>query len=185
MKIILIRHGRPENAHSAKLNSAGFANWVKNYDHSLVAEDSHPNYQQLESYKQYYAVSSDLPRAIHSCKLVFQRQPDHQSALFREMEIPRYRLPFKLKAWHWVYVNRLLWMCGKRGPFESYCEAKQRAKQAAEQLIALANTHGNVVLFSHGFLNLHMRKHLRTNGFLQHSKASDYWGVSVFEQVRP
>tara|TARA_Y100000814_G_C12254448_1_gene376220 strand:+ start:582 stop:737 length:156 start_codon:yes stop_codon:yes gene_type:complete len=42
MEIILVRHGQPQKAGNTLLNAAGFANWVKNYNHSLVSEQSLP-----------------------------------------------------------------------------------------------------------------------------------------------
>lgn len=181
MKIVLVRHGRPANSQNIRLNSAGFANWVKNYNHSLVASDSRPAFSFNDMFANYYIVSSDLPRAIHSCKIAFNRPPAVTSALFREMDIPRFKLPFTLNAWTWVYLNRVLWTIGKSGPFESYTKAKSRAESAAVTLIDIAKKESNVIVFAHGYLNLHMRKHFRAYGLKQTSKSSAYWGVTMFE----
>lgn len=183
MEIILIRHGRPINSANDVLNAAGFANWVKNYDHSVVSEKSVPCEISQNKYKGFHLISSDLPRAIHSCEIFSGHKPHQQCALFREMEVPRYKLPFTLKAWTWVYLNRFLWMLGKKGPFESYLEARIRAKKAAYALVEIANKQDKVVLFSHGYLILHMRKYLRRQGFTQLQKSNSYWGVSVFESA--
>ena len=76
------------------------------------------------------------------------------------MEIPRYKLPLRLKAWTWVYLCRVLWMLGLKGSFESYKLAKLRAELAADKLIELAIQNNKVVLFGHGYMNLHIRKAL-------------------------
>ncbi len=176
-----MRHGHPRNSENKTVNSAGFANWVKNYNQSLVSEGSAPNPEYQIKYSNYYLISSDLPRAIHSCIIFAGRSPEHKSKIFREMEIPRFKLPFTLNAWTWVYLNRVLWMLGKKGEFESYLQAKVRAKAAYEELIKIATKHEKIILFSHGYLILHMRKYLRKKGFIQKQKSNSYWGVSVFE----
>jgi broad specificity phosphatase PhoE len=183
MNIVLVRHGRPEKSENARLNSAGFANWVKNYNHSLVATDSRPINTNAASYEDFYVISSDLPRAVHSTKIFLDKSPHIKSSLFREMDIPRFKIPFVLNAWTWVYLNRMLWMLGKKGSFESYKEARLRASNAAAELIALAKKHNNVIVFAHGYLNLHMRKHLRQYGLKQVCQSNDYWGISRFEMI--
>ena len=181
MEIILVRHGRPLNAGNALLNAAGFANWVKNYNHSLVSEQSSPCKFSQAKYNDHYLVSSDLPRAVHSCSIFSGSQPHYQSKLFREMDIPRYKLPFTIRAWSWVYLNRALWMLGLKGRFESYVQARQRAQLAASELIAMAQQHGKVMVFSHGYLILHIRKHLCCYGLTQTQKSNSYWGISAFK----
>ena len=182
MQIVLVRHGKPEKSQNTRLGSAGFANWVRNYNHSMVAKTSRPNMVFTDSFDDYYVVSSDLPRAVHSCEIALNKSPDLTSALYREMDIPRFKLPFTLNAWTWVYVNRALWTVGKTGPFESYRQAKIRAKTAAQELITIAQKEGKVIVFAHGYLNLHMRKHFRNYGLKQICKSSQYWGVTTFER---
>lgn len=181
MKIVLVRHGRPASAENIVVDSVGFAKWVKAYDKSLVSSDSRPSQVLRDKFKGFYIVSSDLPRAIHSSSIALDLKPHHQSRLLREMEIPRYKLPFAFKAFTWVYINRLLWMLGKKGPFESYTEARARAKKAAHELVQTAKVEGKVIVFAHGYLNLHMRKYLRKAGFVQQSTSNGYWGISEFE----
>ena len=70
-------------------------------------------------------------------------------------------------------------MLGVSGPFESYQYARERAKLAAQQLIELATIEGKVVLFGHGYMNLHIRRALAKQGWKVHSKSNAYWGVST------
>ena len=76
MEIILVRHGRPQKAGNTLLNAAGFANWVKNYNQSLVSDQSLPCKLSQVKYNEHYLVSSDLPRAVHSCS-IFSGSPPH------------------------------------------------------------------------------------------------------------
>lgn len=181
MKITLIRHGKPTSADNSVVNAVNFSKWVRRYNFSDVDKTSRPEIIS-DDYKSYYIVSSDLLRAIHSATIYTEQAPKVTSRLYREMEIPRYKLPFKLKAMTWVYLNRVLWMLGLKGPFESYSEAKVRAELAAESLIQLTQNEGNVILFAHGFLNLHIRKVLIKKGWRLNSKSNGFWGVSNLEK---
>ncbi|GGF80356.1 hypothetical protein GCM10011338_35780 [Alteromonas lipolytica] len=132
----------------------------------------------MQAFAHHYRVASDLPRAVHSCVIATGQAPQSVSKLYREMEIPRYKLPFSMRAWSWVYLNRLLWVAGKPGPFESYQEARERAREATESLVSLAETHEQVVLFAHGFFNLHLRRYLQQAGWQLQEKSGKFWGVT-------
>jgi len=180
MEIILIRHGRPASANNRTFGAVDYLKWIRQYNLSDVASDSRPLFK-IENLNSYYLVSSHLNRAIHSTKLYTGREPDHVSDLYKEMDIPRYKLPIRLKAMTWVYLCRLIWMCGAKGPFESFHQAKIRAEQASLQLIELAKTEGKIVLFGHGYMNFFIRKNLVRQGWLLENKNSHYWGVTTLK----
>lgn len=177
MEIILIRHGKPRSASASKVNAKDYRDWITAYDNSDVADDSRPGTIAAEL-KEHYLISSDLKRAIHSCQIYTERLPDVISPLYREMDIPWYKLPLILKPMTWVYLCRGLWMLGLSGPFESYKQAKLRSEAATGELVNIAQHHGTLVLFGHGFSNLHIRKQLVARGWTVHCKSNDYWGVS-------
>ncbi|QBF81927.1 hypothetical protein EXU30_03855 [Shewanella maritima] len=177
MEIILIRHGRPTTAGNPKVSASGFTQWVRHYHHAKVCYTSRANHQVFDN--SHYLVSSDLKRAIHSSEIYSGKTPQQQLPSLREMDIPRYKLPFTLNAWTWVYLNRALWMLGKRGNFESYNDAKQRAIVAADELIALAKQHKKVMAFGHGFMNLHIRRELARKGWQVKEKDNNYWGKNT------
>lgn len=180
MQITLIRHGKPIAATNPKLDAKGYIKWIRQYDKSTVCANSRPRFNTAD-FKDYYIVSSQLPRAIHSCQIAMARMPDRKLPVFREMAIPRYKLNLKLRAWTWVYLSRLLWFCGYKAGFESFSSAKQRAERAAEQLIELAQQQQNVVLFGHGVMNFYIRKALMRRGWQLLNKSSNYWGLTQLE----
>ncbi len=180
MEIILIRHGKPTSANNPIINACEFTHWIRRYNLSDVANDSRPE-KVNDEYKSFYIVSSDLKRAIHSTKIYVEKSPEIIDKLYREMEIPRYKLPFQLTAWRWVYLSRVLWMLGCKGSFESFKQAKARAELAAEKLIEIAKNQGEVVLFGHGFMNRYIRKALIQKGWMLNSKSNAYWGVTSLE----
>ena len=180
MEIILIRHGKPTLANNPILNAVDFTKWVRRYNFSDVSTNSRPE-NIISEYKSNYIISSDLERAIHSAKIYTGRSPELISKLYREMEIPRYKLPFRLKAMTWVYLNRTFWILGLKGSFESYSEAKVRAELATDNLVELAQEQDKVVLFGHGYLNLHIRRSLIKKGWKLNSKSNGFWGISSLE----
>jgi broad specificity phosphatase PhoE len=177
MEIVLIRHGKPTTANNPLVGACDYTKWIRRYNFSDVATNSRPE-SINKQYKTFYSLSSDLIRAIHSANIYVGKPPEEVNELYREMEIPRYKLPFKLKAWSWVYFSRLLWMLGCKGSFESFKQAKKRAELAAEQLIETAKEQDKVVLFGHGFMNRYIRKSLIKKGWTVNCKSNAYWGVS-------
>ena len=180
MEIILIRHGKPSSANNPVLDACDYTKWIRRYNASKVAINSRPE-SINDKYKHFYTLSSDLKRAIHSANIYVGKSPEEVDKLYREMEIPRYKLPFKLKAWNWVFISRLLWMFGCKGPFESFTQAKLRADKAAVQLIAIAQHQEQIVLFGHGYMNRYIRKALIQKGWLLNSKSNAFWGITSLE----
>lgn len=178
MEIVLIRHGKPTAAIYPRVSAAEFTNWVRNYNHSGIDSDSFPDAKILKNYRNHYIVSSDLKRAIESAQICFPHMSASINNIFRELEIPRYKLPFTLKASHWLYLNRILWTCGFKGAFESFSAAKKRAQVASKQLITLAEQHNKVVVVSHGYINFYIRKNLLQMGWDLKEKSNQYWGVT-------
>lgn len=177
MEIILIRHGKPTSANNPIVNACEYTKWIRRYNFSDVAKSSRPERLNTQ-YKSLYTLSSDLKRAIHSADIYVSKKPDVIDKLFREMEIPRYKIPLQLKAWNWVYFSRLLWMLGVKGSFESFTQAKKRADMAADHLIEVAKTQNKIVLFGHGYMNRYIRKSLIQKGWVLKSKSNAYWGVT-------
>lgn len=177
MEIILIRHGKPTSATNPRLSASEYANWIRRYNRSDIAVDSRPNIEPIDC-NQYFIISSDLKRAQHSASIYTVKAPSLVDKLYREMEIPRYKIPFRLNAWTWVYLCRVLWMLGLKGQFESFIIAKKRAELAADGLITLATKKDKVIVFSHGYINFYIRKSLVKKGWKLTEKSSDYWGLT-------
>ena len=180
MEIILIRHGKPTAANNPLLSASGYANWIRRYNASDIALNSRPEDEMIDC-DPYYVISSDLKRAMHSTNIYTGQGPKTTSKLYREMEIPRYKIPFQFKAWTWVYLCRAFWMLGCKGSFESFSQAKDRAAQAADNLVELAQDKDKVVLFGHGYMNRYIRKSLIKKGWQLSRKSNHFWGVTKLE----
>lgn len=180
MEIRLIRHGKPASAQNPKLTALGFVYWIKTYNTSNVASDSPPPLNLQHTIKEHYTIASSLPRAVHSAVMATGNVPEQTLSVLRELEIPRYKLPLKLNAWTWVYLSRLLWYLGFKGNFETYKAGKQRAFIAADKLIELAVKHDNIAVFSHGVINIYIRRRLKQLGWCELEKSNKYWGMNRF-----
>lgn len=183
MEIVLIRHGKPVGATNPKLSASGFADWVLNYDASEVDVDSLPPENLKQAIRNHFIVSSNLERAIDSAKICLNLAPHLIDNVLREMEIPSYPLPFKLKAYTWLVLNRLLWFIGIKGDVESFKEAKIRANNAAHTLIALAAEHHKVAVFGHGLMNKYVAKELERLGWKLSSQGNSYWSSLKLQRV--
>ncbi|WP_448564596.1 hypothetical protein [Thalassotalea ganghwensis] len=180
MEIILIRHGKPASADNPVLNATDYTKWIRRYNLSSVSEHSRPA-SINPKLRSYFVLSSDFNRAIHSAEIYTGRKPDYISSLFKEVDMPRFKLPFKFKAMTWLYFCLVLWMLGLNRSFESYAALKARSENAANQLIQLAQENGKVVLFGHGYLNFHIRRALVRRGWSLKCKSNTFWGISRLE----
>jgi len=175
-EIVLIRHGKPASAHNQKINASAYAQWVRRYDLSSLDPQSKPTV--LVPLVNSYIIVSSLKRASLSASAYGAVNIDEVQPLLREMDIPYYRLPFSMKAWHWVLVSRLLWFLGKKGKFESFKAAKSRVVLLADHLESILRSESRVVLFGHGLIHYFLQRQLKKRGWLLVEKNSEFWGVS-------
>ncbi|CAI4148713.1 Phosphoglycerate mutase family protein [Alteromonas macleodii] len=182
-EVVLIRHGKPLSAHNDKVNSAQYAQWVRNYDKSILDPTSHP--KQKTHIDDSYIVVSPLLRAKLSAAYYGATQIDEELPYLKEMDIPYYKLPFTLRSWHWVVLSRALWFIGFKGRFESFKAAKQRVNLVSERIEKLCEKHERIVLFGHGMTNYYTRKTLIKNGWQLKQKDGDFWGITILHKPLP
>jgi len=175
MEIVLVRHGKPIAAINPKLSAVGFESWVQDYNTSLIDTESFPPETLGQSLEKYFIITSHLPRAIDSAKICTGLVPHLVLKELREMEIPSYQLPFKLKAYTWLVLNRILWFIGIKSKVEPFKEAKIRAKNLAMELVELTMKHSKVAVFGHGLMNKYIAKELEKLGWNRSSKGKSYW----------
>lgn len=184
MEIVLVRHGKPQAAVKGEqmkgLSAGGYGKWIRQYNKSLVHLNSRPKIDLASKYQGYYMIASDLPRAIQSAEIAMKNSASELWPLLREMDIPRYKLPLKMKAYHWLVLTRVLWMFGLKrymsDSVESFTAAKHRAYQVANRLAELAISKQQVIAFGHGYTNRYIRKTLIAQGWQLTYKSNNFWG---------
>lgn len=146
-RILLVRHGRSAHVHSGAVDAEGFRRWRAAYEAAGLRPDDEP----LAALKSLAAASGVIvtgpaPRAIESAKRLDPTRDAVPSPLLDELELAppelrRLRLP--LAVWALAFGIRMLFR-----PHVTPAE-RQRARDAAEWLAALAGQHGTVLAVTH------------------------------------
>ena len=164
MEIILLRHGKPEFELKGSLKASKFKQLTNAYAQSGIQD--FPPETLKERFNTYYVVCSDLERSIQSAKRLGFCKIHLLDDLYSETEIPYFDRSFlKLPVMGWLIIFRIFWLFGFNKNGESITKAKNRAKQAANKLIELANENNKVILVGHGLMNRLIAKQLRINNW--------------------
>ncbi|MFG0863111.1 histidine phosphatase family protein [Pseudomonas sp. CJQ_13] len=183
-EIILMRHGQPNLTHVDKVSSLEMKRWIEDYELSEIVDQPAPKTSAELARTASVIVASNAPRALASVRGL-GLQPKLVDELFREAELPYglWKRP-RLSPFTWVFILRILWLCGFSGRVESIRNAKVRAEAAAQQLQSLAND-GTVLLVGHGFMNRMIAKQLEAAGWArQQSTGSGYWGAMCYQTIQ-
>ncbi|ELY4872011.1 histidine phosphatase family protein [Cronobacter sakazakii] len=182
MEIILMRHGRPDIAHSGAIGSRDMPGWISRYNEAGTGNDLPPEASRALAARAGIVISSDLPRALSSLKTM-GCDPVQTDALYREAELPVHSIGrLRLSPLAWSGIFRMLWLCGLSGNAETLHAAKARAAMAAQNLAALAdNAQSPVLLMGHGIMNRLIARSLVRQGWREIRKPEKgYWGAGVY-----
>jgi broad specificity phosphatase PhoE len=176
MKIVLIRHGKPEYELAGKVRSREFSKVVRDYNRSGIVELP-PQKTKLAALESKIAVCSDLARSVESARALGFKDIHLCDPLFREVAIPHFtRGSLTMSVTAWSVLFRCLSVLGYSNNGESLTMAKKRAKIAASLLIEIARTHERVLLVGHGFTNYFIAKELLARNWRGPKKpGSNYW----------
>lgn len=185
-QIFIFRHGEPAMNKKGWKNRNEAVRYTEMYD-SVGIYDFEPNPVYLREDDINVVYTSNLPRAINTAEKVFNNSmPIESHALFNEFERKVIQFPnIKLPRQFWSVTTRLVWVLGFNNKgIESFSQAKDRSRRAANFLDEKAGNDGKVMLFSHGFLNKYLKKYLKTEGY----KALDlegqkYLGAYYFYKI--
>ncbi|TBW10618.1 fructose-2,6-bisphosphatase [Azotobacter chroococcum subsp. isscasi] len=185
MRIILVRHGRPEHSAARWCSPAQMKDWIARYNEADVAGDEMPDRLVALAAEAGTVACSSVARCVQSrafldvdCCL----QPD---PLFAEAHLPYLDWPFpRLPPSLWRLLFRSAWFCGFARHTEPIGESNRRAGAAAERLIQLAEAHGSVLLMGHGIMNVLIARQLRKRGWAGplHLLMRGYWHASVYRK---
>ncbi|MDY0993720.1 MULTISPECIES: histidine phosphatase family protein [Pantoea] len=181
MKIILMRHGKPDHQAAGRQSVQALADWCEAYDLSQVSDGPPP--RSIEIARQAAViVCSPLPRAQSSLSQL-GLQPHEVDAVFSEVAVPLLRTgAVQLPTLCWLALLRLLWFCGYAGEAESLQHARSRASAAAEKLIDHSR-HGTVLLLGHGIMNKMIARELRKRGWQAEKHASSrHWSSAIYHR---
>jgi len=183
MRIILLRHGKVNYPPITMLSADSFKAWVADYDANELDVNSKPDDHAIEMATQADAVvCSALPRSVESAKYLQICDVTIVDSLFNEAGIPiaNWRFP-RLSVRIWAITFRLAWLFGYCRNSESCTEARTRASQAVDKLIAMANEYDSVLLVGHRIFNHFIAKELRARAWTGPKRPTKkYWQFGVF-----
>lgn len=168
MRISFIRHGRLNNV-TELMTVSSFRKWMERYDLASMEKSTDIPIDTIEAIESAkLIVTSDQKRAVQSAAELTNSLSFIQSALFREAEVPSsFYIPkwVKCKPAVWIFIGRTVWIVGYSKGVESYREAQERARQAADTLVGYALVHGHIALVGHSYFNAMIGYELRTRGW--------------------
>ena len=183
MRITLLRHGKPAFELKGYVRGRDLGRLAKSYDLSGIV-DSPPRETMMAIQDNQVIVCSDLVRSVESAKALGCSEVHIKDSLFRETEIPHFgsgSVPLPVGVW--MIVLRFLWLFGFSRNGESLCQARRRARQAADQLVELAEAHQNVLLIGHGLMNHLIAKELLNSGWFGPEKpGKEFWSYGIYER---
>ena len=188
MKIVLMRHGRPELDLDAllkqRVSAAEVGKIVKEYEMSDLAKNQKPSLSALDEVKAAgYVISSDLPRAVQSVEELQGHDKLLIDSSFRESSLPYFISNWpRLSLFTYFLLFRLAWLLGFSSNGESIRDARKRAASNASKLLDLARAHGSVVLLGHGIMNRLIARELKRSGMVCSEQSKEkYWSYAVFQ----
>lgn len=185
--ITLARHGRPDADRTVRLGWKGYRDWWANYDRVGLRADSAPPPDLIEVAKDAdILLASTLPRAVATAKAVAGEKTVELDPVFIEAPLPAPPVPgLYLKPPTWGVLSRIVWWLGYSGQTESRREAEARADAAAEQLVKIAATGTDILLFAHGWFNRMLRPALKRRGYDCVLDGGDsYWSYRRYEPIQ-
>ncbi|MET0090220.1 MAG: histidine phosphatase family protein [Candidatus Thiodiazotropha sp.] len=181
MRIVLMRHGRPDFPLKGWIRAQDLAEFAVRYEASDI-QDMPPEEAVGLARNTTRVVGSALRRSLASSKRLGIPDPG-QDPVFNETPIPHFsRGGLILPVTAWVVLLRLLWLLGYANNGESLREAKRRATKAAKTLDALAREHESVLLVGHGMMNHLIAMALRKRGWRGPNRPGQgFWGYGIYE----
>lgn len=183
MQIILVRHGRPDHGAASWSTPVGMKTWVERYNAASVVGHERPESLRKLAGTAQAVVCSSLMRCVESrdhlhCECSIEPDP-----LFAEAHLPypEWRFPL-LPSRLWRLAFRSAWFLGFASNTEPVSESRRRAGAAAEKLIELAESHGDVLLMGHKIMNALIATELRRRGWKGPAMPllSGYWHPSRY-----
>ena len=185
MKIILLRHGRPDLELPKKLASKEIVPLIRRYDDAGIAPDSIPPEQSIVVANTVNAVvCSHLRRSVESAKKLTEKHILLSDELFREAALPSSNGAYpRLNTMTWFFIYRSLWLFGYSQNGESIAITRKRAKLATNKLVAIAEQHESLLFVGHGFINHFISKELKRRGWKGQKKSPrEHWEYSSYEK---
>jgi len=180
MKVGLLRHFEVE----CQLPGLGrlmtpdqFQQWLNEYEMSDIKDGKVES--SVITWEKCY--SSDLPRALKTARQIYSGQIIETQALRELVLCPPTHRNIKLPVILWLILGRMAWMLSHKSQIESKLMFEKRVSYILEEIILSDDK--DVLIVSHGFLMMFLRKELLKRGFKGPSfRRADNGKIYVFEK---
>jgi broad specificity phosphatase PhoE len=185
LRIILIRHGRPDIEVAPRASHHEFRSYIDAYEEAGLDPASAPPEELQDLVGELTAVfTSGRRRAQDSARALAPHAELIADPLFVEAPLASPPIPvLRMKVPKWAVVARILWHAGYHPEIENYRRAKHRAGEAADILTARAHHEGTAALIAHGYFNLLIGRELRHRGFQKTgSHRARFWNAVIYRR---
>ena len=185
MRIILIRHGRPNIAVSPRTSHREFRSYIDAYEAAGLDPESIPPEELQDLLREIDAVyTSERRRSKDSARALAPHAELIADPLFAEAPLASPPIPLlKMRVAKWAVMSRILWHAGYHPEIENYRRAKSRAAQAADILMRRARIDGAAALVAHGYFNYIIGRELKRRGFRKSgTHRAHFWNSVVYEK---
>ena len=164
-----------------KIDATALPQWVHDYDHASLDEESLAPQKTIEVVKNAdFVLTSRLKRTLATAYLL-GLEIDEKNELFNEATVPSINIPFfKFQPFIWLNIIRIFLLFELTRKKSRIKESRDDAKKATEYLVRLSSEYDNIVVVGHGAKNWLIRKELLKMGWKLEGKPSNKnWGVTV------
>ena len=186
MRIILIRHGRPDIPTAPRASHREFRSYIDDYEAAGLDPESLPPEELQDLLGEIAAIFvSGRKRSVDSARALAPNAELIADPLFAEAPLASPPIPLlKMKVPKWAVVARILWHAGYHPEIENYRRAKHRAAQAADILVHRSRDSGAAALVAHGYFNFLIGRELRRRGFTRKgSHRAQFWNSVVYARA--
>jgi broad specificity phosphatase PhoE len=170
MRLIVIRHGRPEWQLPCVISLAQYERVSAGYDAVGLSTVGKRAIEALAGrLPEASILSSDLPRARETAEIIARGRAVAFDAVFREVPTSRIATDFFGKLWApaalWALIKRCFWILGIGECEENPRSAWERAARATDEILEHSEEE-TVVLVSHGCFMVFLALYLGQRGLI-------------------
>jgi broad specificity phosphatase PhoE len=185
MRIVLVRHGKPDGVRTGAISGLDIGQWVRRYNEVGITRELPPPARARElASSARCMIASDLPRARESAAWLAASKDVRVDRELREAGLPEsLHISVRLSPGAWVVLARVAWWLNLCQSEETIAMTRQRAGRVADRLGVLAAAHGSVLAIGHGMFNRFVARQLLRRGWRGPKPLpSGYWAVAQFDR---
>lgn len=161
MIVGLLRHFPVDFSFSKWCDSQTFNRDMNTYNRSPVRN---LDYRSIEQ-KWDICFTSPMKRAVDTAKILFNREYIPTSLLREVPLVAGFQTRMKIPLFLWAIIGRGQWLLNSRRQPENRNQSHGRARSVLSQIIESADTYQKILLVTHGFFMLILRRELLGLGF--------------------